>query len=167
MGEGTTKQGSPTRRRVADVMTRDFVSVRPDERLDLVEDVMRLGRIRHMPVIDRGRLVGIVSQRDVLAASLSSERDFEAVERRSFIRSLQVNAVMTRDPIVIAPDASLAAAARRMTEHRIGCLPIVENGEVQGVVTLTDLISSAYVEPAPEVPLVEELRCVRVRSVSA
>lgn len=60
-----------TEQPVSSVMAPDFASVSSADRLDFVEDVMQLGRIRHMPVIDDGKLVGVVSQRDLLAASLS------------------------------------------------------------------------------------------------
>ena len=166
-----TANGRP---RVADVMERDFVSVRPDERLDLVEDVMRLGRIRHMPVIDRGRLVGIVTQRDLLSASLSKSLDFEAAERRRFMESVTVDEVMTLEPEVIGPEAPLRDAAVRMIERKIGCLPVVDGEErVIGIITETDLIASAYSEPPPaaasgeESARTEEAECSRAKSASA
>ena len=92
------------KRRVGEVMQRDFVSVHPDETMDLVDDVMRLGRIRHMPVLDRGRLVGVVTQRDLLSAALSKSLEFEADERRTFLRSVKVEEVMTVEPEVIGKD---------------------------------------------------------------
>ncbi len=159
---------------VGDVMERDFVSVRPEERLDLVEDVMRLGRIRHMPVIDRGRLVGIVTQRDLLAASLSNSLDFENAERRRFMESVTVDEAMSLDPEVIGPEAPLREAAARMIERKIGCLPVVDHEQrVVGIITETDLIASAYAEPPPtepsepESPHQEEAACSRAKSASA
>ena len=168
------RSSSNGRPRVADVMERDFVSVRPDERLDLAEDVMRLGRIRHMPVIDRGRLVGIVTQRDLLEASLSTSLDFEAVERRRFMESVTVDEAMTLEPVVVAPSAPLREAASLMIERKIGCLPVVgDDGRVLGIITETDLIASAYADPPkpPEPPeqksAEEETACSRAKSASA
>ena len=161
------------RPRVGDVMERDFVSVRPEERLDLVEDVMRLGRIRHMPVIDRGRLVGIVTQRDLLSASLSNSLDFEAVERRRFMESVTVDEVMTLEPEVIGPDAPLRDAAAQMIDRKIGCLPVLDDERrVVGIITETDLIASAYAEPPPpaeldSTPEEEETACSRAKSANA
>jgi CBS domain-containing protein len=132
---------------VETVMTRDFVSVEPGERLDFVDDVMQLGRIRHMPVLEGGKLVGIVSQRDLLAASLSRALDFDAQQRRSFMRSVEVSEVMSRNPITIAPGASLRDAARVLLRHRIGCLPVVdEAGTVVGLLTETDLLRGVYAD---------------------
>ncbi len=135
---------------VSTVMARDFVSVASGERLDFVDDVMKLGRIRHMPVIDGDVLVGVVSQRDLLAASLSRALDFESGQRRSFMRSVQVSEVMSRHPITVTPEASLREAARLMLSHKIGCLPVVDDEAATiGLVTETDLLRGVY---CPDLP---------------
>jgi CBS domain-containing protein len=130
---------------VEHVMQREFASVRSDERLDFVDDVMALGRVRHMPVVDDGKLVGVVSQRDLLAASLSRVLAFDAQERRTFLRSVDVKEVMASRPITVSPATSLADAAALMLRHKIGCLPVVgPGGEAVGLVTETDLLRAAY-----------------------
>ena len=136
--------------RVEEVMARDVVSLGPSDRLDLADDVMRLGRIRHMPVLEGGRLVGIVSSRDLLAASLSKQLEFDVPERRTFLRSVVVSEAMTRDPVTIDPDATLREAAGLMLQHRIGCLPVTRpDGTFVGLVTETDLIRATLLgEPA-------------------
>lgn len=130
---------------VESVMQTDYVSATPDEHLDLVDDVMNLGRIRHMPVLEGAKLVGVVSQRDLLAASLSKVLDFDAAERRTFMRSVEVGEVMTRSPITVSPRTSLREAARLVLSHRIGCLPVVDDeGRMLGLVTETDLLRGVY-----------------------
>lgn len=130
---------------VSEIMTRDFVSLGREDHLDLVEDVMKLGRIRHMPVLDGERLVGIVSERDLLAASLSMALDFEGRERRSFLRSVDVSEVMTSDVIRVEQHTPVSEAARLMIRKRIGCLPVVDEGDRPvGLLTETDLIRVAY-----------------------
>jgi CBS domain-containing protein len=137
----------PTEQPVSSVMAPDFASVSSADRLDFVEDVMQLGRIRHMPVIDDGKLVGVVSQRDLLAASLSRALDFEAQQRRSFMRSVEVGEVMVRNPITISPEASLRAAAALVLRHKVGCLMVVDaTGRPVGLVTETDLLRGVYDE---------------------
>jgi len=129
------------------IMHREFASVRSDESLDFVEDVMALGRVRHMPVVDDGKLVGVVSQRDLLAASLSRVLDFAAQDRRIFLRSIDVREVMAARPISVTPKATLAEAAALLLRHKIGCLPVVgPAGEALGLVTETDLLRAAYAE---------------------
>ena len=130
---------------VEHIMQREFASVRSDERLDFVDDVMALGRVRHMPVVDDGKLVGVVTQRDLLAASLSRVLDFDRQERRTFLRSVDVKEVMAGRPITVAPNATLAEAAALLLRHKIGCLPVVgSGGEALGLVTETDLLRAAY-----------------------
>ena len=107
-------------RPVSEIMRTQFVTLKTEDRLDLADDVMKLGRIRHMPVLDGKRLVGVVSQRDLLAASLSRALDFEASHRRSFLKSVAVEEVMARDVVTAASDTSIAEAALLMIRRKIG-----------------------------------------------
>jgi CBS domain-containing protein len=102
-------------------------------------------------VLENRRLVGIVSQRDLLAASLSRVLDFDAPERRTFLRSVDVAETMTRDVITVHPETPLPEAARLLLRHAIGCLPVVaEDGTPVGLVTETDLVRAAYLEGEAE-----------------
>jgi CBS domain-containing protein len=131
-------------------MKTEVATLTLHDRLDLAEDVMRLGRIRHMPVLDGTRLVGIVSSRDLLAASLSRVLEFAASDRRTFLRSVEVAEVMSHDLITVSRDASLREAAALMVRHRIGCVPVVAGDRTfLGLVTETDLLTAALLaEPA-------------------
>jgi CBS domain-containing protein len=136
----------PGERQVGTVMRREFASLKVEDRLDLADSVMTLGRIRHLPVLDdAGRVVGIVSNRDLLQASLTTLLALEPAQRRSFLGAIPVADVMTRDVETIAPDALLVSAASRMLSHRIGCLPVVDaSGAMVGIVTESDLLAAAY-----------------------
>jgi len=135
---------------VETVMQTEFASVASGERLDLVDDVMSLGRVRHLPVVDEGRLVGVVSQRDLLASGLSRALDFDRTQRRTFMRSIEVSEVMARKPVTVSPATPLREAARLMVNHKIGCLPVVdESGRPIGLVTETDLLRGVYDVPPP------------------
>ncbi len=142
------------RRRVSEIMRREVVTATPEETLDLTQDLMRLGRVRHLPVVEGERLVGIVSSRDLLETSLSKVLDFDAASRRGFLRSVEIAEVMTRDPISIGPDTTLEEAARTIVGRKIGCLPVVgDDGHLLGLVTETDLIEAAYLAGgAPDEP---------------
>lgn len=109
---------------------------------------MQLGQVRHMPVLDAdGCVVGIVSHRDLLEASLSRMLAVDASARNSFLSSVAIDEVMTRHVETIGPQATLARAAERMLHHRIGCLPVVRgDGVMLGILTETDLLRCAYVE---------------------
>ena len=132
-------------RPVSEVMQREVVTLRAEDHLDLADDIMRLGRVRHMPVLEGERLVGILSNRDLLAASLTKALAFEPAQRRAFMRAVDVRETMTKDVISVGPDIPLAEAARIMIERQIGCLPVVKGeGRLLGLVTETDLLRAAY-----------------------
>ena len=128
------------RTRVRDVMSRKMVTISESDTLSTVEDIMTLGHVRHMPVVRAGKLVGVVSERDLLRASLSNLTEFASEERRAFLHVVEIAQVMSAPPIVIDVDASIEEAARVMAEHKIGCLPVIENGSLLGLVTETDVL---------------------------
>jgi CBS domain-containing protein len=137
--------------RAREVMSKDIVTLSINDTLDLAEDIMRLGQVRHMPVLDGNRLVGMVSNRDLLAASLSKTLDFEPLERRSHICSVKVREVMSFDLFTVAPDDDLEFAASMMIKHKIGCIPVAESdGSLVGLLTETDLIKAAFLKGAGE-----------------
>ena len=131
--------------RVENVMQDEVVTLQRGDRLDLADDVMRLGRIRHMPVLDSGRVVGVVSNRDLLAAGLSRALEFDWEQRRAFLRSVEVSEVMADQVITIAPEAPLREAAEMMVKQGVGCLPVVKSEDTfVGLVTETDLIRAGW-----------------------
>jgi CBS domain-containing protein len=132
-------------RRVEVVMQSEVVTLAASDRLDLADDVMRLGQVRHIPVLEDGRVVGIVTHRDLLAASLSKILSFDPGPRRTFLHSVDVGEVMARDVVTIAPGATLDEAATLLLGRRIGCLPVVKaDGTLVGLVTETDLLRAAF-----------------------
>jgi CBS domain-containing membrane protein len=141
---------------VSRIMRREFASLREGDRLDLADQVMKLGRVRHLPVLDgEGRIVGIVSHRDLLEASLTNVLGFDPAQRSGFLRSIDVAEVMTREVETIGEDAPLGAAASRILTYKIGCLPVVRpDGVMVGLLTETDLLAAAYrpLEPAEDEP---------------
>lgn len=124
--------------RVRDAMTAEVATLRPDDKLSIADDVMRLGRIRHLPVVDAaGVLRGIVSQRDLLrSALLASDRK----SPRRHLKTLVVAEIMTRDVVVAAPDDALREAAAVMLGRKLGCLPVVEDGKLVGIITEADFV---------------------------
>jgi CBS domain-containing protein len=135
---------------VSEVMQTEVVTLGRTDRLDLVEDIMRLGRIRHLPVLEEGRVVGILSSRDLLAASLSKALEFDRQERRTFLRSVAVEEVMTPEPLCVAPGATLAEVAAILVHRKIGGLPVVKpDRTLVGLVTETDLVRAAILDAEP------------------
>lgn len=125
--------------RVKSLMTADPFVLRADDELDLAGDVMKLNRIRHMPVLSQsdGSLVGILSQRDLFRAAL--DRALE--DSGSSPRPLRVGDAMAQDPVQVGPETPITEAANLMTERKIGCLPVVERGELIGILTEGDFVA--------------------------
>jgi acetoin utilization protein AcuB len=127
--------------RVRDIMPEKMVTISADDTLATVEDIMTLGHVRHMPVVRAGKLVGVVSERDLLRASLSNLNALGSQQRRAFLQVVEINRVMSTPPIVIDPRSSIEKAARVMVEHKIGCLPVVERDQLLGLITETDVLA--------------------------
>ncbi|HME71052.1 MAG TPA: CBS domain-containing protein [Myxococcota bacterium] len=131
---------------VRDLMSHEVTSVRRNDRLSLVDDVMRLGRIRHLPVVeddDETKLVGLVSLRDVFRGSLARALGYGTRAQQKLLDMLFVKEVMTTELITTSPDTPLAEAARLMAHHKLGCLPVVEEGRLVGILTEGDFVSLA------------------------
>lgn len=126
--------------RVRDIMETQLVTISATDRLSTVEDIMTLGHVRHMPVVQGGRLVGVVSERDLLRASLSVFSEHRDAERRAFLHVVELERVMSTPPIVVEPDATIEEAALIMAEKKIGCLPVVEGEVLVGMITETDIL---------------------------
>ena len=125
---------------VRDLMTPDVVTLAADDTLDLADGIMRLGRIRHLPVVSGDRVVGIVSQRDLFRAAVSSLLQLGGEAERRWLAGIPVKAVMTPHVFTVAPSISLRAAVRIMTEKRVGCLPVVEDGRLVGLISESDCL---------------------------
>jgi CBS domain-containing protein len=125
---------------VRDIMQEKLVTISAGDSLSTVEDIMRLGRVRHMPVVHGGKLVGVVSERDLLSVSLSNLNESSSEERRAFLHALEIGRAMSTPPIVIEPFATVEKAALLLAEHRIGCLPVVDGDDLVGMVTATDVL---------------------------
>ena len=118
---------------------------------------MKENRIRHLPVVDNGRLVGIVSRGDLREASTTAAVNTDSYEFNFMLSKLTVGKLMTRKVLTVTQDAPIVHAAELMTEHKIACLPVVEtDGSVVGIVTGSDLLKM----------LVRELRRLEQGGVS-
>lgn len=143
MAGGSSKPAAGLR--VRDVMTREVTTLRRNDKLTIADDVMRLGRIRHMPVIDDdgAEIVGVVSQRDLFRGSLVRAFGYGEAAQRRVMATIAVKEVMSTDVVTTTPDADLAGAAAEMLERKIGCLPVVESGELVGILTEADFVALA------------------------
>jgi acetoin utilization protein AcuB len=128
-----------------DIMTRNVVTVDMDATLDHIRQLFAVHKFHHLVVTESGRVIGLVSDRDVLRSispfvGLASERlcDVGTLHRRA-------HQIMTRKPVMAAPDLSIHDAVMMLLDHGVSCLPVIDSsGELMGIVTWRDLIRVAF-----------------------
>lgn len=130
---------------VKHIMTLDVVTFFAEQTLPLAEDVMRIHKFRHLPVIDSQRqLLGLVTQRDVLRAQISFLTGLTADERRARQETVHVSELMTRDVWTVAPETLASHAGQTLLDHNFSCLPVVDRaGILVGIVTERDFLKFA------------------------
>jgi len=134
---------------VSDLMTTDVLTLNEDDSLDLAHMEMSLARIRHLPVVREGRLVGLVTHRDILRAMCSVFADLDALEQSDVLRAVTVHEIMLADVRTAEPEDDAADAGRVLLEGKIGCLPVVADGDkLVGIITEADFVelAVAYLE---------------------
>lgn len=128
---------------VAEFMSRDPITIGPDDNLANARKIMFERGIRHIPVVGiEGELVGLVSQRDVLSAEDSSVLNEES-SRADQDQYVAISSIMTAPVKTVGETADLRATAIRMQKNKLGCLPVVNNNVLVGIITDSDFVSIA------------------------
>jgi len=123
------------------IMSTDLITISPDDSLDSARTIMHDKRIHHLPVVDgEENLVGLVTLTNVLAATDSVLRNSD---NRIHANEIAVKDIMVQDVATVQESASLRQAAMFLEKHRIGCLPVMSNGDLKGIVTDTDFVGVA------------------------
>jgi acetoin utilization protein AcuB len=126
---------------VRDFMRTEVVTLDVSDHLDVADGIMRLGRIRHLPVVEGERVVGIVSERDLFRAAVSSLLQLDFAAEREWLAKIPVRGVMNTRVFTIPPSASLRSAVKIMAEKKIGCLPVVDEGHLVGLISESDCLA--------------------------
>jgi len=129
---------------VREIMMGSPVTLKPEDTLDLANDVISLGRIRHIPVVDEGRLVGLLSERDLMGAAASQIFGLKQRSKAALLKSVLIKDVMKKRVVTVGPQTPIRDVAHLMAEKKIGCVPVVSDGSLVGLVTTTDILR--YVE---------------------
>lgn len=138
-------------KRVEEIMTRDVITLFEEESVADIQQGMERYHLRHIPVVDGRKLVGLVTDRDILMSALNR---FEHDSLHANLNARQqegtfVAAIMTRDVKTVRPTTSLREAAQTLASHRFGCLPVTDaDGTLVGIVTESDFLR-AFIENAP------------------
>ena len=121
-------------------MKRDLVTISKDERMTVAKKILKEKNIRHLPVVDGKRLVGLLTNMDIRKAEASPATSLEIRELHYLLDKLTVGEIMTRNVITISPDISIEEAAILLHDNKIGCLPVVEDGNLVGIITENDVM---------------------------
>ncbi len=126
---------------VRDYMMSALTTIPKDSSLLDAAMVMRRSLIRHLPIVDGDHLVGIITERDVVRCSPSLLSEITQDEYNAIFENTPIARVMTRDPISVTPDSPVRDAIALMLDRKMGCLPVVENGRLVGILTRSDLLN--------------------------
>ena len=128
--------------KVKDIMRSSVVTLGEEDNLSVADDVMNMGRIRHLPVVDdRRRVVGIVTQRDLYKAAISSVLGFTKAKEHEWLGKVKVVDAMTKQVTTIDAEAGITDAVDKMLSKKFGCLPVTDkDGCLVGLLTESDCL---------------------------
>lgn len=127
--------------RVADVMSVNLITLCPTDSLKTAKEIMHKARIRHLPIVSpQGSFVGILSQRNLLKATVSHFADVQDAVREQIEAGIPVSEIMSADVLSIPPDMPLTQAGSLLLTHKIGCLPVLDCGQLRGILTESDFV---------------------------
>lgn len=124
---------------VGDRMSKPVISVPPDMPINEALNLMKKDHIRRMPVIQNGKLIGIVSDKDLLNASPSPATSLSVWEMNYLLSKITVKDVMTKKVLTIQENTPIEEAARILADNKIGGMPVMRGDKVVGIITETDL----------------------------
>jgi acetoin utilization protein AcuB len=126
--------------RTKDVMTRNPITVESETLVLDAQRIMKENNIRRLPVVDKGKLVGIITKHDLLEASPSPATSLSIFELNYLLSKMKVKDIMKKNPVTITPDTPFEEALRLGQEKKIGAFPVVDNGKLVGITTESDII---------------------------
>jgi acetoin utilization protein AcuB len=126
--------------RIQDMMTKNPITVDSETLVLDAQRIMKENNIRRLPIVDKGKLVGIVTKHDLLEASPSPATSLSVFELNYLLSKMKVKEIMKRNPVTVTPDTPFEEALRLGQEKKIGAFPVVEDGKVVGITTESDII---------------------------
>ena len=127
--------------KVKDVMTTEVFVLNSSHTLELVRSLMRIKHVRHVPIVDPDNtFVGLITHRDLLAQTISHLADVDEDEQEYLDRHIHIVNIMKTDILAVDPEMDVCSALTQLLENKYGCLPVVENGKLVGIVTEADFL---------------------------
>jgi acetoin utilization protein AcuB len=126
--------------RIKDVMTKNPFTVDSETLVLDAQKIMQENNIRRLPVVDKGKLVGIVTQHDLLRAAPSPATSLSIYELNYLLSKMKVKELMTKNPVTVSPDTPFEEALRLGQEKKIGSFPVMDKGKLVGITTESDIV---------------------------
>ncbi len=126
--------------RIRDMMTKNPMTVESETLVMDAQKIMKENGIRRLPVVDKGKLVGIITKHDLLEASPSPATSLSVHELNYLLSKMKVKEIMKKNPLTLTPDTPFEEALKIGQEKKIGAFPVVENGKVVGIATESDIV---------------------------
>lgn len=126
---------------ISDIMTREVIYLDTKDQLEKAEDIFKSKKIRHIPIVKQGNMVGMLSYNDLLRISFADAYSGVIDEVDSSVYEMfSLDQVMVKNPVSIAPDQTISELASVFMKKEFHALPVVQDGRLVGIVTTTDLI---------------------------
>ena len=138
--EGDKVAWNRTTMRIKDVMTKNPITVESEALVLDAQKIMKENNIRRLLVVDKGKLVGIITKHDLLEASPSPATSLSVHELNYLLSKMKVKEIMKKNPITLTPDTPFEEALRIGQEQKVGSFPVVENGKLVGITTESDIV---------------------------
>lgn len=127
--------------KVKDLMTEELFVLKTTDTLKTARSLMSLARIRHVPIVDRSnQFLGIMTHRDILQASISRFAEVDKVVQDEIDAGIPVTEIMRKDVTTVDPEMMLRDAAEILLNHKYGCLPVVQDKTLVGIITEADFL---------------------------
>ncbi len=126
--------------RTRDLMTKNPITVDSETLVLDAQRIMKENNIRRLPIMDKGKLVGIITQHDLLEAAPSPATSLSIHELNYLLSKMKVKEIMKKNPLTLTPDTPFEEALRIGQEKKIGSFPVVDNGKLVGIATESDII---------------------------
>jgi len=126
--------------RIRDMMTRNPMTVDSETLVMDAQKIMKENNVRRLPVVDKGKLLGMVTKHDILEASPSPATSLSVHELNYLLSKMKVKEIMKKNPVTLTPDTPFEEALKIGQEMKIGSFPVVENGKLVGIATESDIV---------------------------
>ena len=127
--------------RIRDVMTKNPLTVEPETLVLEAQKIMKENHVRRLPVVEKGKVVGIVTKHDLLEASPSPATSLSVYELNYLLARMKVKDIMKKNPVTVGPDTPFEEALRIGQEKKVGSFPVVdEKGKLVGITTESDIV---------------------------